>query len=320
MRPGFCSECGSPKSNNERICANCEFDSGSTEFEANSKSGTSKRTKVIVGIVAGLLIVFFSAHSYIKSMISPDEQITAIYKALHKGDAKQLIEAIEMTDDVIYDPQAYMDSLQYEDPVSLKEEITAAVERTETTGLPQIISSDHIGDYLKVGHEKFLGVYKRIHITALDYEVKLETDLPRGEIAIGKRKWKFEGKPISLGCFLPGTYVAVLSNESIGEGSKEKEILVHSNNRDNVYTFNKEDYMISFDGENAAGFLLINGKQTFERANELQEVGPFFTRELIELSLVQEIDGKSQYSDIVKAYPGEKLNSLSFRSELKKSK
>ena len=307
MNASFCSECGSPRKDTEQFCANCGHDSGSLQPGVNSKPGLSKRIKIMLCAAAVLLIALFSAHFYIKSMISPDEQIADIYEALHKGDAKQLIKAIDIADDVIYQPQVYMDSLQYEDPASLMEEITTAIQRTETMGLPQIITSNHIGDFLKVEQKKYLGFYKRIHITALDYEAELETNLPSGRIAIGEKEWAFEGKPISLGHFLPGDYVAVLSNESLEEDSLEVNILVQSNHRENVYTFDKEDYMISFDGESAVGLLVINGKETGEKVSESLEVGPFFTQELIELSLIQEIHGKLQHSDIVHAYPGDKV-------------
>lgn len=306
INESFCSECGSPRKDTEQFCANCGHDAGSLQPEMSAQPKMPKRKKVMLGALAVLLIALFSAHFYIKSMISPDAQITGIYEALHKGDAKQLIEAIDIADDVIYDPQVYMDSLQYEDPSFLMEEITAAVERTEAMGLPQIITSDYIGDFLKVEQKKYLGLYKRIHITALDYEARLETDLPSGKIAIGENEWIFEGKPISLGRLLPGEYVAVLSNEDL-EDSLESNILVQSNYRENVYTFDKDDYMISFVGEGADGLLVINGEKTGEYVSESLEVGPFFTQELIELSLIQENDGQSQHSDIVQAYPGDNV-------------
>lgn len=308
MNTSLCRNCGESRNVNERFCADCGYEFGSLRSERHSKPGMTKRTKIMFGSVAFLLFVLVSVHFYIKSIISPEEQIAAIEEALQKGDAKQLIEAINIADDVIYDPHVYLDSLQYENPAFLMEEIIAAVQRTKEVGIPQIITSQHIGDIFKVEQERFFGIYKRIYIAALDYEVKLKTDLPSGKLAIGEESWEFDGKSMSLGRFLPGTYVAVLSNDSLAEGSVEEEIFVQSNDRINVYRFNKEKYMISFLGGSEDGFLVVNGKETDEKISDLQEAGPFFTREIVELRLAREIDGKSQYSEIVHAYPGEIVN------------
>lgn len=307
MSERFCGECGRSKGDAEQFCVDCGYDYGSSQPETRYKPGMSKRSKGMLIVAAVLLGALFSAHFYIQSMISPEEQIIEIYEALHKGDEKQLFKALDIAGDVHYDPQVYMDSLQYEEPATVREEMTAAVQRTKTIGIPQIITSQHIGDFLIVEQKKFLGVYKRIHITALDYEVKVETDLPSGKIAIGEKEWDFEGESFSLGRFLPGAYVAVLSNESLEEDSVEMSILVQSNRRENVYTLDKEDYMISFEEENEGGLLFINGTETGMEVSELQEVGPFFTQSLIELSLARGIDGKSQRSESVRAYPGEKV-------------
>ena len=97
MSRNFCSECGSSLQVGDAFCPNCghRFESQRIEkvhqSEEPQKSGMSKKKKIMIGIVAVIAIALFSTHTYIKSIISPEKQVTMIYEALHEGNGEKLL-------------------------------------------------------------------------------------------------------------------------------------------------------------------------------------------------------------------------------------
>jgi len=328
----FCSECGNSLQAVEAFCANCghRFESQQTmkqhvegaqvttapqRSRTPQKTRMSKKKKIVIGIVAVIAIALFSAHIYIKSIISIDKQIASIYEALHEGNGDKFLEVVHVDDNVIFDPEAYMGLLELGDVPVLVEEIVAAIQQAEKTGLPQFISTDFVNNILKIERKKYLGIYNEIKIAAPAYEVKVETDLPSGKITIGDKEWEIKGEPIILGSFLPGNYSAILSNEELDDATLEWDILVSSNSKDNVLVIEKDAYMVRLAQENLDGLLIIDGKETGKKVSEMPQIGPLFTKTPIELSIVKEINGEQQQSAIVEAYPGDEV---SFIFEIKK--
>ena len=325
MNLNFCSECGNSLQAGDAFCADCghSFDSQQTvkqhvegsQFRAApqrsrtpQKSRMSRKKKIVIGIVAVIAIALFSTHTYIKSIISTDKQIASIYEALHQGNGEKFLEVVHVDDDVIFDLEAYMGLLELGDAPSLVEEIAAAIQQAEKTGLPQFISTDFVNNILKIERKKYLGIYNEIKIAAPAYEVKFETDLPSGKITIGDKEWEIKGEPIILGSFLPGNYSAILSNEELDDATLERDILVSSNSKGNVLVIEKDAYMVWLVQENQDGLLIINGKETGKKVSEMPQIGPLFTNTPIELSIVKEINGVQQQSTIVEAYPGDEVS------------
>ena len=232
----FCSECGNPLQDGDLFCGSCghRFESKLKEEaqpaqetqrteepqhiaapKVPKKPGMTKKKKIGIGILAVIAIALFSAHTYIKSIISTENQVVLLHEAFHEGSSEKLFEVIHVDEDVIYDPQSYMELLKHNGTSTMVEDIVDAIQKTENTRLPQFITSYLAGDVLKVEREKYLGIYNKIKITALAYEVKLETDLPSGKITIGDKEWELKGEPINLGRFLPSHYPVLFTNEDL---------------------------------------------------------------------------------------------------------
>ena len=324
----FCSECGKPLQVRERFCANCGhgFESQQVEVVNSTRknrhtenvhiSKMSKKQKIVIGIVAAIAVALFSVHFYIKSIVSTEKQIAAIHEALHEGNGEKFLKAVHVDDDVIFDSEAYMGLLEYDGAPYLIDEIREVIHQVEKAGLPGFISAYFAGDILKVEREKYLGIYNKIKITALAYEVKLETDLPSGKIIIGDKEWDITGEPINLGRFLPSHYPVLLTNTELDNSTLEQAIMVTSESTDNVLSIAKDAYMVSLVQGNEDGLLLINGIETGKKVSEMPQIGPFFSRNPIKLSIFkEEINGEQQQSSIVEAYPGDEV-SFMFELEL----
>ncbi|QUW21332.1 zinc-ribbon domain-containing protein [Sporosarcina sp. Marseille-Q4063] len=316
----FCSECGKSLQAGERFCANCGHCIESEQIEeVNSTrknrhiedvqvSKMPKKQKIVIGIVAAITVALFSGHFYIKSIVSTDKQIAAIHEALHEGNGEKFLKAVHVDDDVIFDSEAYMELLVFDGAPYLIEEIRGAIDQVEKTGLPGFISAYFAGDLLKIEREKYLGIYNKIKITALAYEVKLETDLPSGKVLMRDKEWNLTGKPINLGRFLPGHYPVLLTNAELDDSTLEQAIMVTSESTDNVLSITKDAYMVSLVQDNEDGLLIIDGKETGKKVSEMPEIGPLFAQNPIELSVMKEIDGEQQQSLIVEAYPGDEVS------------
>ena len=323
----FCNECGKPLQSTDAFCMNCgeRFESQQQEqmvpnnqtsppkgepqkvVESN-QPGMSKKKKTIIGIIAVILIALFFTHTYIKSMITSDKQMVLIYEALHEGNGEKFLDAVHVDDDVIVDPKVYMEALTYEEPSYLFKEIETAIQQVENTNFPQFITSSYIGDFLKVEKESYLWIYKKVKITALAFEAKIETDLPGGKAVIGDNEWALEGESIHLGRFLPGDYSVLLTSKEPTDSSEERGLSITSDVEDNVLVLNKDMYMVSLAQENKDSQLIIDGKETGKKVSEMLEIGPLFTQDPIELNIVKEVDGKKQESLVEDAYPGNEVS------------
>jgi membrane-associated protein TcaA len=320
MGHDFCSECGKPLQVDERFCENCghRYESQPVEVVKLSRksrhtesvriSKVSTKKKIVIGVGAAIAVALFSAHIYIKSIVSTEKQIAAIHEALHEGNGEKLLKAVHVDDDVIFDSEAYMGLLAYDGAPYLIEEIREAIHQVEKVGLPQFISAHNVGDVFKVEREKYLGIYNKIKITALAYEVKVETDLPSGKIIIGDKEWDLKGEPIILGRFLPSHYPVLLKNNDLDDSILEQGITVTSESTDNVLSITKDAYMVSLVQENEDSLLIIDGKETGKTVSEMQQIGPVFSRNPIKLSIIKEINGEQQQSAIVEAYPGDEVS------------
>jgi len=322
MSLGFCSECGKELQAGEGFCANCghRFESQEAvggapiqEPQQNIKT-LSKKNKYLIGIVAVIVIALFSAHTYVKSIISTEKQVVTIYEALLEGNGEKFLNVVHVEDEVIFDSEAYMELLEHDGASYLTEEISNAVQQVEKVGVPQFVSANQVGDILKVEKEKFLGIYNKVKITALAYEVNLETDLPIGKMIIGDMEWGLEGEPITLGRFLPGHYLASLKNPNLDDSTLEEDIIVTSESAANVLSISKDAYMVSLAQENEDSLVSIDGKETGKKVSEMPQIGPLFSESPIKLSISKKIAGEQQESSIVEAYPGDEV-SFTFEME-----
>jgi uncharacterized membrane protein YvbJ len=143
MGHDFCSECGKPLQVDERFCENCghRFEPQQEEVVKLTRksrhttnvsiSKMSKKKKIVIGVGAAIAVALFSAHTYIKSIVSTEKQIAAIQEALHESNGEMFLKAVHVDDDVIFDSEAYMELFKYDGAPYLIEEIREAIHQVK---------------------------------------------------------------------------------------------------------------------------------------------------------------------------------------------
>ena len=114
MAPDFCKECGHTLQGSDSFCPECGHLFKSQTVPPLRKSKTTTGKKVLFGIVAAVAVILFSTHSYIKSALSPEKQLTSLYLALHEANGEGFFDVVHIDENVMYDPDVFMGIFEFE--------------------------------------------------------------------------------------------------------------------------------------------------------------------------------------------------------------
>src|SRR5699024_6916693 len=90
----FCTECGTKQPAPAKPDVNQQTHPVPSTVEKPPKKPMSKRTKTLIGIVAGICVVLFGTHQFLSSHFDPMKQLQSIDKAVFEQNMDSFLKHI----------------------------------------------------------------------------------------------------------------------------------------------------------------------------------------------------------------------------------
>ncbi|UOQ94489.1 hypothetical protein MUO14_05920 [Halobacillus shinanisalinarum] len=280
----YCKQCGNSLAEGEQYCTSCGTkQTGTTKkTETNSKKVTtsektmSKRSRVLIGIFVGVVILLFGAHFALSSFLDPIKQIKAMDRAVSEQNSDTFLDYVTIDEEALMNSEEYVSSLANADWEAMREQFMVHLE-DGVGDFDQTVTDSH-------GHERFivkkndiaLGLYTTYEIEALPFHVSITSNYDHSAFAIEDINIKVEkanepSKPFKA---YPGTYeVTGTMTNAFGEITMAEEITVTSQESQTQLNFPESNAWPTSDVDGAT--LFVNGESTKKTVEEFEALGPF---------------------------------------------
>ncbi|WP_121616368.1 zinc ribbon domain-containing protein [Virgibacillus halodenitrificans] len=310
----FCKECGTELDEHVRFCTACGKENTPTEDKVQpesvkrnqspQKKPLSKKTKWMIGSIAGLLLIGFGIHQFLSSYFDPVKELKAMDQAISEDDADNFINNIRFKDAALLDKESYFQYIKENEWHSVKSQFIDILEMDEAKNyqLNQPIFSENGEELFTVQKDSvLLGLYTTYSLHATPTKLIVTTNLKDAEITIDNTSKNLEDTgPKELGKLYPGNYqVSGSAKNMFGDFDYKEELEVFPGDTMEIdIEFPGETY--TFDTNQGDAVLFANGIDTGKTLSEFDYLGPIPENSDMELHAEWESpQGKVIKSDIL---------------------
>lgn len=266
---------------NEFVKPSFNHSSESTSDSSTTKS-MSKKTKVMIGIVASIAVILFGTHLFISSYFDPMKDLTAMEEAISNNDMDTFLSFIEFEDDVTLDKESYYEYIQdieFYDAVKIQYEAIIEEEKENPTQLNKEIIGVNGHPLFKVKNKSFLmGLYQGFTLHAVPVTLQVSSNLEKAEVTIHEKTLILEkaNEHKTLGKFYPGEFdVTAATENEYGEFAYENTLNLTAIDEEHIdIDFENKTFYIYTDYGFEDAVLFMNDKNTKEKIGASLDIGP----------------------------------------------
>src|SRR5690625_2466465 len=252
-----------------------------TESVPDSKKPMSKKSKILLSIVAVLAIILFGTHTWLKSYFDPMNDLLAMNEAISNDDMDTFLSYIEFEDDVILDKESFFEYIKEEEWNEIRTAYSHLIEREKENPTPLDKEIQSVtGDLLFHVKNKpiFMGLYNKYKLRAVPTKLYVYSNLENTEVTIKDTTLTIEQAEEyeEVGKIYPGEYdfKAITENE-YGEFSYEDTALFFPGEEELEIQFAHESYYISATHGFEDAILFIDDKSIKQKIADIEYLGPF---------------------------------------------
>ncbi|GAB3056285.1 TcaA NTF2-like domain-containing protein [Virgibacillus ainsalahensis] len=293
----FCTSCGSQLSEKQTFCTECGVKQETTQPVESKPSATSfeqetpqqevpvsaprkpmaKRTKILIGTAAGLLLVLFGTHLFLSSYFDPIKDLQAMDNAVTSNDRDEFMSHITFDDAAVLDEESYFAYIKDNEWDLTREKYLELLEKQQENPSPLDQSLSSVtGEKLFTVKKKPLvfGIYTTYSLEANPTKLSVSASMDDTEITVGEESQTLKADAPEEFLIYPGTY-AVLGHaqNEFGEFTYEDTLDIGAKEVHELpITFADNTYAFSTNIPDAT--LFVNGEDTELRLMELDRIGP----------------------------------------------
>ncbi|MCG3412412.1 zinc-ribbon domain-containing protein [Staphylococcus massiliensis] len=324
----FCRQCGAKLREGTKVCTNCgakitasheasqskqQNDTTQTSNQPSRnqtpKKPMSKKTKIIIGAIAALLILLLIAYLIAKSQLSPEKQADQIASDIRNNDAKSLSQHVTKNSEDLSETEATA-YLEYIDHASNRDTVADHI-KNKSQSLDKSFTSNSVS----ADNETIMNIDKNgkkfLLFPNYEFDIPTKTNYIRPETD-GELEYKFNGKKKQvtlveedekeLGEFALGNY-HIKAKKKIGDKTLDGAIDIDMTDETDLATesFKQKRFTVSVDG----GYSLedikvyVNKKAYDENDTYDKTFGPFTPDEKVSVYAEGKIEDKTFKSNTV---------------------
>lgn len=294
-----CTACGSEINNNQTFCVNCgnkveeishQQDHTSTlisqsindpneDQSKQQKKPLSRKNKVIIGSIAGLLIIMFGTYQFLSGYFDPIKDLRKMEEAIVSHDINAFMSFINIEENGLFDEESYFQYIKDHEWDHAKMQYEGILEEdliNKTVFLQPIQS---INDEILFKVEKtpvLFGLFHSYQLEAVSSNLTVSTTLDQTKFTFIGEEYELDSdRSVEIATIYPGLYQYVGRSENIfGEFLIEDELMIRPGvDNEEILAFPTDTYLFETDLPDAT--LFINGRDSGLKLSELNDLGPF---------------------------------------------
>lgn len=245
------------------------------------KKPMSKKTKIIIGVVAVLLIALFGTHKWLTSYFDPIKSLVAMDEAVTNNDMESFLHFIEFDKDILRDNESFFEYIKEREWETVRDQYLAIIEeeKIESNPLDKDIFSVTNSPLFKVKQKEFfLGLYKSFTLHAIPTKLFATSNLEDSEVTIQNMTAELSSvdEYEEINRIYPGEYeVSAKAENEYGEFVYEDTAYIDAAEENTIdIHFESDWYYVSANYGYENAILFIDDKSTDKEIGSGEDIGP----------------------------------------------
>lgn len=271
----FCIECGAEQPN-KNTAQKTENIQQRTEKVAVQKKPLSKKSKWLIGIAAGLLVLLIGAHLILSNYFNPVNALKEMDTAIVENDSETFLGHINFDSEAQLDGEAYFQYIKENEWNTVKSQYIQLIESENDVFLHETIYASNGESLFTVKENTLLfNLYPTYELQAIPTKLIFTSNMENTEVTLGEVTNTIEGTEATHFLDLyAGNYQLLASATNLfGLFEKELDLTVNPAKEMEVEIYFEGDTYTFYTNKEDA-FLFINGENTEKQFSELEYLGP----------------------------------------------
>ncbi|MBP1971138.1 putative membrane protein YvbJ [Virgibacillus natechei] len=250
-----------------------------TRSDRQPRKPMTKRTKILIGLATGIILLLFGTHQFLSSYFDPMKDLQAIDSTVSGNDIDAFINHVNVVESAILDEESYFHYIRDNEWDGAREQYVQILDDQEENPSPldQTIHSRDGEKLFTVKTEPLVfGLYSTYSLEAIPTKLTVSSSMKDTEITVSDKSETIQAEePEEFANIYPGTYtISGAAQNDFGSFTYENTMIIHAAAEHNqAIEFATNTF--GFNTNMPEATLFVNGNDTELSLNELDQLGPF---------------------------------------------